>query len=132
MRSDKSFASRLSIIIIFLNYWLPPFAYAALIFYLSSLPGTTYFPQFFSADKLLHLGEYGILGYLLARALGCCHLRKKILFITAFSGCLVYGISDELHQLFVPHRCTSIMDVIADGVGSFTGIWIYNKQKGIL
>ena len=129
MRREKSLASRLSIISILLNYWLPPFIYAVFIFYLSSLPGTTYIPPFFSADKVFHLGEYGILGYLLARALGRYHLRKKVLFITAVSICFVYGISDELHQFFVPNRCTSFMDVVADGMGSSLGIWIYIKQK---
>ena len=132
MSSEKSLASRPSIISILLNYWLPPFIYAAFIFYLSSLPGTPYIPPFFSADKVFHLVEYGILGYLLARALGHHRLKKKMLFITAVSICFVYGVSDELHQFFVPHRCTSFMDVVADGIGSAVGIWIYIKQERML
>ena len=132
MSREKSSASRLSIISILFNYWLPPFIYAAFIFYLSSLPGTPYIPPFFSADKVFHLGEYGILGYLLARTLGRYRLRKKVLFIATVSICFVYGISDELHQFFVPNRCTSFMDVVADGMGSSLGIWIYIKHKRLV
>jgi hypothetical protein len=132
MNSEKSSASRLSSICTLLNYWFPPFIYTAFIFYLSSLSGITYAPPFFFADKVFHIGEYGILGYLLARALVHYQLKKRAVFITAVSICFAYGMSDELHQFFVPHRSTSFMDVIADGIGSSIGIWIYIKQKRIL
>ena len=132
MDIEQPSASRLSTISIVLIYWLPLFIYAALIFYLSSLPGTAYPHLFFSADKLLHLGEYGILGYLLARALGQYQLKRRVLFMTAVSICFVYGVSDELHQFFVPNRCSSIVDIIADVTGSSLGIGIYIKQRRIL
>jgi len=132
MDVEKLPASRLSTISIILLYWLPPLIYAAFIFYLSSLPGTTYPYLFFSADKLLHLGEYGILGYLLARALGQYQLKRRVLFMTAVSVCFVYGISDEFHQFFVPNRCSSVVDIIADVIGSSLGIGIYIKQRSIL
>ena len=110
--------------------WLPPCLYAAVIFYLSSLPGATYFPAFFSADKVLHVGEYGILGYLVARALRNYGLTRKTLFIRAFALCVLYGISDEVHQMFVPHRCPSVIDILADGIGSSLGIGIYINGQG--
>ncbi len=132
MNSEKSKASRPSTTPVFLNYWLPPFIYAAFIFYLSSLPGTAFVSPFFSADKVFHLGEYAVLGYLLARALGRYQVQKKKLFITAAFICFAYGLSDELHQFFVPDRCTSLMDVIVDGIGSSLGIGMYLKRKGLL
>ena len=131
MDIEKSSASQSSTVSVFFVYWLPPFAYAALIFYLSSIPGTTYPTLFFSADKLLHLGEYGILGYLLARALGYYHFKKKALFITAVSICFIYGVSDELHQFFVPYRCPSVIDILADGIGSSLGTGIYIKERKV-
>ena len=97
------------------------------IFYLSSLPGDTYVPSFFSADKVLHVCVYGVLGYLVARALGSYGISRKQIFIRAFALCILYGISDEVHQLFVPHRHASVMDVLADGIGSSLGIAIYLK-----
>ena len=107
--------------------WLPLLMYAAVIFYLSSLPGTTYFPSFFSADKVLHVVEYAVLGYLVARALGNYGLTNKKLFIRACTLCVLYGISDEVHQMFVPHRSPSFVDILADGIGSSLGIGLYIK-----
>lgn len=132
MSSERLKASRPPTIPEFLNYWLPPLIYAALIFYLSSLPGTAFVSPFFSADKVFHLGEYAVLGYLLARALGRYQIKKKRLFLTAALICVAYGLSDELHQFFVPNRCTSLMDVIVDGMGSSLGIGIYLKRKELL
>jgi VanZ family protein len=96
------------------------------------LPGATYFPSFFSADKIFHVGEYGVLGYLVARAIGNYGLTKKTLFIRAFALCVLYGISDEVHQMFVPHRYPSVMDVLADGIGSSLGIGIYIKKRKVV
>ena len=48
--------------------WLPPAAYAALIFYLSSIPGLAPPVDLNNADKLAHLLEYGGFGLLLFRA----------------------------------------------------------------
>ena len=50
---------------------------------------------------------------------------------------LLYGISDEYHQSFVPGREAGVADAIADTIGGFLGVWIYlfrqerikNKQK---
>ena len=33
----------------------------------------------------------------------------------------LYGISDEVHQLFVPGRTFSIQDMMADGLGALAG-----------
>ncbi len=116
----------------FVRYWLPPFLYAALIFFLSSLPGKKYPYPFFSADKLAHVAEYAILGYLVARAFGYGLQERKILFVRSFVICVLYGISDELHQWFVPYRVVSVMDVLADITGSVFGIGIYIKQRKVL
>ena len=36
---------------------------------------------------------------------------------------LVYGITDEIHQSFVPMRDASAFDIFADGLGSFAGAY---------
>jgi VanZ family protein len=38
---------------------------------------------------------------------------------------LVYGITDEIHQSFVPMRDASMYDVMADSIGSFVGAYFY-------
>jgi VanZ family protein len=85
--------------------------YMVLIFYLSSIP--LEFPEI--ANKLdpikfsLHVIEYTILGFLLF------NLNKSLKF-SFFIGAL-YGISDEIHQYFVPFRAMDIFDIIADVIG---------------
>jgi len=116
----------------FVRYWLPPVLYAAFIFFLSSVPGGKYHYPFSSADKVLHLMEYSVLGYLIARAFGCNSSGKKRLFIRSFVICLLYGLSDEFHQWFVPYRVVSFMDMLANGTGSLLAIGIYIKQRKVL
>jgi len=74
-------------------------------------------------DKLLHLVEYAILGYLVARAAkNSSSLRLRANFrIFAVAFAVIYGLSDELHQYFVPGREVEILDVLADGAGAFLG-----------
>ena len=50
------------------------------------------------------------------------NINKKPLF--AFSICVIYAISDEIHQLFVPGRTGQLTDVIIDSCGSIVGIAI--------
>ena len=47
----------------------------------------------------------------------------RVFLIAAVVG-LCYGISDEVHQSFVPGREASVFDVLADGVGSVVGAWV--------
>lgn len=50
------------------------------------------------------------------------NINKKPLF--AFLICVIYAISDEIHQLFVPGRTGQLKDVIIDSCGSIVGIAI--------
>jgi VanZ family protein len=40
--------------------------------------------------------------------------------------CIIYAVSDELHQLFVPGRGCQLKDVIIDTAGAVSGTAIYN------
>lgn len=108
------------------RYWLPVLAYAALIFYLSSLQAV-WIPQEmekFDPEKFsLHLAEYAPLGFLLLRALVFApqtNFQSNVILSAAAIGAL-YGLSDELHQYFVPSRTASIVDLLADSLGSLLG-----------
>jgi|HigsolmetaAR203D_1030402.scaffolds.fasta_scaffold14885_2 VanZ family protein len=39
--------------------------------------------------------------------------------------CVLYAVSDECHQWFVPGRGAQLQDVVIDGVGSMAGIALY-------
>lgn len=114
----------------FLKFWLPVYVYAAFIFLQSScstLPFVSFVSlQSFNADKLLHLAEYAILSYLIARAAkNSGHQGLKRHFrIFAVTATLFYGVTDEFHQYFVPGRCVECLDVVADGIGAYLGQFI--------
>jgi VanZ family protein len=45
---------------------------------------------------------------------------------------LLYALSDELHQTFVPTRTASITDVMIDVLGGICGIlWLFWYRGGI-
>ena len=100
-------------------YWILVVLYATLIFGLSSypLPGRIHFV--YSSDKIVHIFEYGILASLIYLALKNFKIRKYKIFMLAFIIVFIYGLSDEIHQYFVPGRTADIFDVMANGVGAF-------------
>jgi len=106
-----------------LYVWGPPIAVMALIFAASSTTAPAPAPEFLS-DKVLHMAGYAALGFLVLRALADGRLARVTwrLALMAFVLTVLYGVSDELHQAFVPGRTPELMDVVADGAGAVIGI----------
>ena len=50
------------------------------------------------------------------------NLKLKTKLLSALTISLLYAISDEIHQLFVPGRAGQIRDVLIDFSGSLTGV----------
>jgi VanZ family protein len=109
--------------------WLPAVLWAATIFILSSLPGSA-FPRTDvpSADKLVHLGLYAMMGALCARGLvlGTAAMsdgrrRRLLVMFAAAALAVLYGVSDEIHQLFVIGRSADWRDAVADACGGLLG-----------
>ena len=101
--------------------WVILFMYLFLIFYLSSLPKIEIIektPEFYLRDKLLHVLEYGILGFLTYNAFQHNEFLNKKIFFYAIMFATIYGVTDEIHQMFVPNRIFSLTDVLADFLGS--------------
>jgi VanZ family protein len=103
----------------FVRYWLPVLAYVALIFFVSAQPRLRPPGPFHNMDKLAHVGEYGVLGYLLVRALRTLPRLEAPLAggLLAVAIGLAIGVSDELFQSTVPGRESSALDALADGAG---------------
>lgn len=79
----------------------------------------------FIVRKLAHLTAYFILGILMLRA-AKRHFSKGLHVIwLSFILCVLYAMSDELHQLFIPGRSGEIRDVIIDSIGALLGISTY-------
>ncbi|QFT90723.1 VanZ like family protein [Bacillus sp. THAF10] len=91
----------------------------------------------FFVRKNAHFLAYlvlGLLTFFAFRKSGVGHKKGAIL---AFIVSILYAVSDEVHQLFVPGRSGQVSDVVLDSVGALTGIGIYfmvvalwKKKKG--
>ena len=99
-----------------LSAWLPVVAWAGLIFTLSSIPdlGTGLGDWDLLLRKLAHAAEFAVLGVLFLRAVE----RPALAFLLASA----YAVSDEIHQIFVPGRLGSPLDVLIDMAGVAVGI----------
>ena len=75
--------------------------------------------------KLAHYTEYLILGILV---INLNNNKNKGLYLSMIV-CLLYAISDELHQYFVPGRSCQLVDVTIDFIGALTGIFIYKQTR---
>jgi VanZ family protein len=108
-------------------YWAPVALYAGTIFFLSAQSHPEeQLPSFLLegvSDKVLHAVEYGILSLLCYRAFrwaaGPAVARQAV--VLAIVTASVYGLTDEVHQLFVPFRESSWQDWLADTIGAVIG-----------
>jgi VanZ family protein len=74
-------------------------------------------------DKIVHFSVYGLLATLVVRArAGGRAWPWMALVITS-----LYGITDEIHQSYVPGRSMEFADWIADTLGAAVAIFIYTK-----
>jgi VanZ family protein len=137
--------------------WLPVCAWASLIFFFSTdhfssantaqlfgFLSSWLFPEIPTEDiapvhgvirKLGHWTEYFVFALLVLRALSketgknweLRHAVHTLVFI------LLYALSDEWHQVFVPSRTASFGDVMIDVLGGICGIfWMVWYRRGAL
>ena len=138
--------------------WTAVIAWMALIFYLSHQPAAvsselsseiteviieiieTVAPntqfEFGNLNHLVrknaHFFAYLILGLLTINALrrnGIFGIRSLVIALVIS---ILYAISDEVHQLFVPGRSGEVRDVLIDTAGASVGIGIYFISSKIM
>jgi len=100
------------------------------IFFLSHQSGDSLdLPSFPGADKLAHMSAYGVLALSVLWFFGKKGLNNpgRTIFTTVLF-CLLYGMTDEYHQSFIPLRSVSIYDLLADIAGAVccSLIWVKN------
>lgn len=128
--------------------WLLVILWMALIFYLSHQPAmesnslstgiveriiavidrvtfdididTGYFNFFIR--KSAHFFTYLILGMLVFNALTSSGMRGLRRFFIALAVCILFAVSDEVHQLFIPGRAGQVRDVMIDTAGAIVGV----------
>lgn len=85
----------------------------------------------FYIRKCAHFSIYAVLGILAFYAFSAYNkietCKYKYLYILAF--CLLYAVSDEIHQHFVPGRACRMFDVGVDFCGSVLGVFAAFEAK---
>ena len=131
----------------YLSYYAPPILLAVLIYYFSSIPDLrSGFPNTFDLvlRKIAHIVEYGLLAVLLLRMFFSNDEIKKDLktgkssqqnmlyreiIAAGILVTLLYALSDEFHQVFVPGRSGSLWDAGIDFVGIIIGTFLYDRKR---
>ncbi len=101
--------------------------YLPVIFVMGGIFITSHLPssklpnlEILDMDKILHAVAYAILAMsAIFAVLPLLNIKSStFLAIAVTLFCLIYGVSDELHQSFIPSRMASIWDVLADFFGA--------------
>jgi VanZ family protein len=84
--------------------------------------------------KAGHLTEYAILAWLLARAFrtSTVEFLRRRWFWSALTLVVVYSLSDEFHQSFVPTRGASFHDSLIDSAGGLLAllmVWWWHRRS---
>jgi VanZ family protein len=87
--------------------------------------------------KAAHMAEYAVLAWLFlaaianSRGLALCQWSRRE-GVLAWLLVVVYASTDEIHQLFVPHRQAAAMDVLIDAAGAALGLiflWVLRRCR---
>lgn len=118
-------------------WWTAVLAYAAAIFTVSSSPqpfGVQAMPPFL--DKVIHAAVFGGFSFTvwmaMRRSRPCASTGR--LSLLAILVAVTYGLTDEVHQAFVPGRSMDILDLAADAVGAsvIQAATLYRGRPGVL
>ena len=106
--------------------WLPVAFWMAAVFYLSHQSAPLEPVAGEVSPILAHTVVYTILAILLYIAIAPPRnaAARWVPVSTAFALAVLYGVSDEVHQAFVPGRIASEADVLADAFGAAIGVAI--------
>ena len=105
---------------------IPLIIYWLILFILTSLPGKEAITIGVN-DKIEHFGAYGLLSAILYLNL---LFQEKFKLFSKYPATFtlivasLYGMVDELHQLFVPGRSADVRDWLADFIGAVLGVII--------
>jgi len=103
--------------------WGPALAWAALILFLGTRPAADLpLPAIPGFDKLAHAAVYGVLGFLVVRAVEAASPWRALAWGAAIG--LSWGFMDEWAQTATPSRTAELGDLLADVAGAAAGGWV--------
>lgn len=115
-----------------LGNYIPLGMWLGLIYWLSSQPRLVEIEDvvgevlFF---KGAHFVTYAVLVWLWWRALAPARRVTRWTMAAAFIMTVLYGLSDEVHQLYVPGRYGRLSDVMIDASGALMMVVLLSKVK---
>ena len=116
----------------FIRFWLPFTIFLITTFVLSGMSSPAI--PFNLDSNSLHLPEFALFSFLLIRAIHGGRPGRPS--ISAALGTLVlsglWGVSDEIHQAFIPGRVPDINDLARDLIGSVIGLAAFYLYSVIL
>lgn len=97
-------------------YYIAAAVWAIFVFFISTAHISVEAPAIPFLDKLAHLLEYVIMGYLFCRA----KIKPGLGIILA----VAHGFLCELAQSYIPGREAETMDLLSDIIGVIIGQWL--------
>jgi VanZ family protein len=110
--------------------WLAALAWMGLIYFFSAQSRFAILDRAWRPDLLAiaaHFIEYAVLAVLLWLALRGTVSLARFATPVAFVLAVLYAISDEWHQSFVPGRYPDLRDVLVDALGALVALWLIRK-----
>lgn len=83
----------------------------------------------FPIRKGAHMTEYAILGILVFCSVNLQKYGLKCAALFSWVLAVLYAVSDEVHQLFVPDRSGQLRDVLIDAAGAAIGVLVVYAVK---
>lgn len=80
--------------------------------------------------KTAHFMEYAVLAMAFSYALWRQRVSKLKKILLAVMLTILYAITDEVHQLFVPGRSGRVFDVLIDSIGAIIGAMAFTILLG--
>ncbi len=104
--------------------WMITLIIAIIIFYLSSktFQGSS---KTGNLSIIYHFFAFFFLAVFLLISLIKGEIKNRALFVTGIILAILYGVSDEIHQFFVPGRVFSIFDILTNSTGILLAGVIY-------
>ena len=108
----------------YFSRWLPPLLMMLVIFWFSAQPASE-MPTFEWAERVVkkggHMIGYGLLALAYWRAFGLKEEKRWLAWLLA----VLYAVTDEFHQSFVPGRNSSMWDIVVfDNLGALIVLWL--------
>jgi len=106
--------------------WITTILIAIFIFYISSLSFETIPMRGFRLKTTIyHFYAFFFLCIFLLTSLTRGKFKNKNLIFISIILAILYGISDEIHQLFVIGRVCAISDILIDSIGVLLAGYLY-------